>query len=188
MRWYWPASCMIFVLTLYLQTVQHRSALAAGSALVPMFLLLIVISPPAGRLTGRAGSRGPMAAGLALAAIGMAWLTQLRADSPYAWLLPALVLIGAGLGALKPAVVSAAMNAVPAERAGLASGVNNTARQAGGAIGVAASGALVGQTNGTGDFMSGLHTAALIGTAIWLAGIVVSFATVRPRDHAEEAA
>jgi MFS transporter, DHA2 family, methylenomycin A resistance protein len=177
---------MVFVLTLYLQSIQHRSALAAGTALVPMFLLLIGLAPMSGRLTGRIGSRGPMAAGLALGATGMAWLTQLRADSPYASLLPALALIGAGLGVMTPAIVSAAMNAVPAERAGLASGVNNTARQAGGAIGVAAFGSLAGQTARADAFMSGLHTAALIGTAIWIGGIIASFAIGRPRVLADE--
>jgi MFS family permease len=67
---------------------------------------------------------------------------------------------GAGLGILTPAVVAASMGAVPSERAGLAAAVNNTARQAGGAVGVAAFGSIAGSPTSAG-FVHGFHAVAL---------------------------
>jgi MFS transporter, DHA2 family, methylenomycin A resistance protein len=159
---------MLFVLTLYLQGVQGRSALAAGLAVVPLFVPLAILAPLAGRLTARRGPRLPMALGLAMSAVGLGLLVGLSADAGYLELLPALLLWGVGLGILTPAVVAAAMAAVPADRAGLASAVNNTARQAGGAIGIAALGALAGSPTRTGEFLAGLHSAALIAAALYL--------------------
>jgi DHA2 family methylenomycin A resistance protein-like MFS transporter len=108
----------LFVLTLFLQDVQDRSALGAGVALLPAFGMLAVVAPLSGRLVGRIGPRRPMVAGLLIAAAGLALLAH---DA----LLAASVFWGLGLGLLTPAVVAAAMGAVPAERAGLAAAVNN---------------------------------------------------------------
>ena len=118
--------------------------LAAGVAMLPLFLPLTVLAPLAGRLTAHVGPKLPMAAGLLTAAVGVGLLVRAQAGSGYRTLLPALLLWGIGLGVLTPAVVAAAVRAVPARRAGLASAVNNTARQAGGAIGIAAFGAIAG--------------------------------------------
>lgn len=173
----------IFVLTLYLQVVQGHSALTAGVQTVPMFALLSVLAPISGRLTARIGPRGPMAGGLALGVVGMVLLTRLEMDSAYLALLPALICIGACLGLLTPAVVTAAMGSVPDSRSGLASGANNTARQACGAIGVALFGALAGSPNSVGSFLTGLHTAALVGAGLWVVGIVLTL-TIAGRGEA----
>lgn len=126
----------LFVLTLFLQSVQHRSPLAAGVALFPLFAPLAVIAPFAGRLTARVGPRLPAIIGLLVGAGGLALLTMANPGSPYAAvLLPAFTALSIGNGILTPAIVAAAVSAVPAKRSGLASAVNNTARQTGGAIG-----------------------------------------------------
>jgi DHA2 family methylenomycin A resistance protein-like MFS transporter len=70
-------------------------------------------------------------------------------------------------------VVAAAIAAAPPERAGLASGVNNTARQAGGAIGIAAYGAIAGQPGNAGRFLAGLHLAGLLTAGSWLVAALV---------------
>jgi MFS transporter, DHA2 family, methylenomycin A resistance protein len=158
---------MLFVLTLYLQDVQGRSALAAGVAVVPLFAPLAVLAPVSGRLTARHGPRLPMALGLVVSAVGLGLLIGLSAGSDYVEILPALLLWGIGLGILTPAVVAAAMAAVPPHRAGLASAVNNTARQAGGAIGIAALGAVAGSPARTGQFLAGMHSGALIASALY---------------------
>jgi MFS transporter, DHA2 family, methylenomycin A resistance protein len=85
---------MLFVLTLYLQTVQHRSALAAGVAVLPLFLPLTVLAPLAGRLTARVGPKLPMAAGLLIAALGVGLLARAHADSGYRTLLPGAAAVG----------------------------------------------------------------------------------------------
>jgi DHA2 family methylenomycin A resistance protein-like MFS transporter len=72
-------------------------------------------------------------------------ITRSGAHSGYADLLPAFPLWGTGCGQLTLAVVAATIAMVPAERSDLASAVNNTARQADGAIGIAVAGAVAGQ-------------------------------------------
>jgi DHA2 family methylenomycin A resistance protein-like MFS transporter len=169
----------IYVLTLLLQVVQGRAPLAAGLAVIPLFAPVAALAPVSGRLTGRFGPRRPMVAGLLVAAAGLALLGRVDGGTPYAELLPAFVLWGAGLGLLTSAVVAAAVGAVEPERAGLASAVNNTARQAGGAIGIAAFGALAGDAARPG-FVHGFHLAALIAAALYALATVPTLAFIRP--------
>ena len=164
----------LFVLTLFLQDVQGRSALGAGVAILPAFGLLAVVAPLTGRLVGRIGPRGPMVAGLLVSAAGLALL----ADDA---LLVASMLWGLGLGLLTPAVVAAAMGAVHADRAGLAAAVNNTARQAGGAIGIAASGAVAGSPARAGH---AFHGVALGAAALYVAAAALAWAAVPGRERA----
>jgi DHA2 family methylenomycin A resistance protein-like MFS transporter len=169
---------LLFVLSLYLQDVRHDSALSAGLALFPLFMPLVVLAPLAGRLTARVGPRGPTAGGLGVAAVGVALLALLGRHSSYLELFPALLLWGGGLGVLTPAVVAAAIRAVPDSRAGLASAVNNTSRQASGAIGIAAFGALAGAPAAAG-FLSGLRTAAVLAAGLFVAAAAASLIGIR---------
>ncbi len=164
---------LLFVLTLYLQDVRHASALSAGTQLLPLFLPLSLIAPAGGRITARVGPRRPMLAGLLLAAAGVALLSLAGAQSSYAALLPALLLWGLGLALLTPAVVAAAVGSVSGERAGLASAVNNTARQSAGAIGIAAFGALAGPPAGPG-FLRGFHIGAIVAAALFGAAAIAT--------------
>ncbi|MGW5464268.1 MFS transporter [Streptomyces sp. NPDC003996] len=170
----------LFVLMLFLQSLQHRPPLEAGLAIVPLFAPLAVLAPFGGRLTSRIGSRLPAGAGLLLAAAGLALLTRVTASSGYGAMLPAFLLWGIGLGLLTPAVVAAAIAAVPGERSGLASAINNTARQAGGAIGIAVAGAVAGRPGG-GHFVHGFHTVAL-GSALLYAVAAVLALRLLPGD------
>jgi DHA2 family methylenomycin A resistance protein-like MFS transporter len=160
----------LFVLTLYLQDVEGRSPLAAGLTCLPAFAMLSLVAPPAGRAVGRFGPRGPIAAGLLCAAGGLALL----AAGPS---LEAFVLWGAGVGLLTPAVVAASMGAVASARAGLAAAVNNTARQAGTAIGIAACGALAGSPGGRG-FVGGFHAVAVGGAGLYVVAAVVALVAI----------
>jgi DHA2 family methylenomycin A resistance protein-like MFS transporter len=114
-----------------------------------------------------------MLIGVLLAAAGVALLTPLDAASGYLELLPALLAWGVGLAFLTPAVVAAAVGSVPGERAGLASAINNTARQASGAVGIAAFGALAGEPGSQG-FLGGLHLAAGIGAGLFILSAVLT--------------
>lgn len=165
---------LLFLLTLYLQTVQHRSALDAGVAVLPLFLPLTVLAPVSGRVTARLGPRLPAVAGLLVAAGGVALLAGLTADSGYPALLAAMLAWGIGLGLLTPAVVAAAVSAVDPGRAGMAAGVNNTARQAGGVIGIAVYGALAGSPAATGAFLSGMHQAGLLTAVLFVAAALAA--------------
>ena len=151
---------LLFLLTLFLQTVQQRSALAAGVALLPLFLPLAVLAPLAGRATARLGPKLPMArrpaprrgrGGSVDAAVPRLAVSDVATRAHG---------LGNRLGRAHPAVV-AAVAAVAPDRAGLASGVNNTARQAGGAIGIAAFGALAGPPTDPAGFTTGIHVTEL---------------------------
>jgi DHA2 family methylenomycin A resistance protein-like MFS transporter len=178
---------LLFLVTLYLQGVQHRPADEAGLAMVPATLPLAVVPPLAGHWVARRGPAPVAATGLVLAGAGVGLLATWGSHTPYAALLPALALWGCGLGALTPAVVTAAVSAAPADRSGLASGVNNTARQAGGALGIAAWGALAGAPARAGHFLTGLHAAGLATCALYVVAALASLrwlGRVRPTSAA----
>jgi len=164
---------LLFVLTFFLQTVQQRSALEAGIALIPLFLPLALLAPVAGRLAARLGPRPPIIGGLALATVGVLLFVGSGTDTHYTALMLPMLAWGVGLAFLTPAVVAAAVAAVPSSRAGLASGVNNTCRQAGGAIGIAAYGSLAGSPSGA-RFVAGFHATAAVTAVLFLTAAVVA--------------
>jgi MFS transporter, DHA2 family, methylenomycin A resistance protein len=165
----------LLALTLYLQEHLHQSALRAGLELVPVLLPLAVLGPVSGRVTARYGPRLPMSFGLALGAIGSLSLLAVHPNSHYAAVIPVELCLGIGMGFLTAAVVHAAINALPTERAGLASGVNNTARQAVGAVGIAVYSAVLSHARG---FTTGLHTLGWLGCALWVLGLGITWLTV----------
>ena len=175
---------LLFLTSLYLQDVQHRSAAEAGIALVPATLPLAVVPPLAGRWVARRGPAPVAATGLILAGVGVGLLATWGSGTSYAALLPALVLWGTGLGTLTPAVVTAAIASAPADRSGLASGVNNTARQAGGALGIAVYGALAGSPAELDHFLGGLHVAALGTCVLYAVAAIASLRWLRPTSAA----
>ncbi|HEY1567994.1 MAG TPA: MFS transporter, partial [Solirubrobacteraceae bacterium] len=178
---------LLFVITLYLQDVRHDGALTAGVLLLPLFAPLSILAPLGGRIVARTGPRLPMTAGLILAAAGMALLTLTDAGTSYVTLLPAVLVWGVGLAFLTPAVVSAAVAAVPAGRVGLGSAVNNTARQAGGAVGIAAFGAIASDP-GSPAFLRGFHTVAIVAAALLVAAAAATLMLPRDRGAPERAA
>jgi DHA2 family methylenomycin A resistance protein-like MFS transporter len=133
----------LFALGLYLQETEGLSPLEAGLALVPLALPLAVLTPFTGRLVGRVGPRRPAGIGLAISGVGYlgaALVGGPAIDAPVGWAF--LVLAGAGMGFAVPGLVAGATEALGPDRAGIASAVNNTSRQVGGAIGVALIGGL----------------------------------------------
>jgi DHA2 family methylenomycin A resistance protein-like MFS transporter len=171
----------LFVTTLFLQNTQHRSPLAAGTALLPLFLPLALLAPFAGRVTARRGPRPPLVVGALTAAAGAAGFALLEPTSSYPVLLLVLLGLGVGAGLFTAPVVTAAVSAAPADRSGLASGINNTARQTGTALGVALFGAIATSTAPPDQFVHGLHVIAAVGAAIWLGvACIVAGTTSRP--------
>jgi DHA2 family methylenomycin A resistance protein-like MFS transporter len=168
----------LFLLTLFLQSVQGRSPLIAGLEVIPLFAPLAIIAPLAGRVTSKTGPRLPVASGLLVAALGLGLLDLTEGHSSLTVLLPAFLLWGIGLGILTPAVVAAAITAVPRERTGLASAINNTARQAGGAIGIAIAGAVAGSPSAKHGFLAGFHAIALGAAALYVLAAVFAIALV----------
>jgi EmrB/QacA subfamily drug resistance transporter len=128
-----------FVLTLYVQDVLHYSAVQSGVAFVAFALSVVVASNLAQGVVARVGVRATLMMGLALATISVGLLTQVPVDGHYFWdLFPAFVLGGTGLGFSFVPVTIASLAGVERADAGVASGLVNTSRQIGGAIGLAA--------------------------------------------------
>jgi EmrB/QacA subfamily drug resistance transporter len=128
-----------FVLTLYVQDVLHYSAVQSGVAFVAFALSVVVASNLAQVVVERIGVRATLMMGLSLAVISLGLLTQLPVDGHYFWdLFPAFVLGGTGLGFSFVPVTIASLAGVERADAGVASGLVNTSRQIGGAIGLAA--------------------------------------------------
>jgi DHA2 family methylenomycin A resistance protein-like MFS transporter len=164
---------IIFVISLYLQQLLGYSAIRAGVAYLPLTATFIVANLLSGWLTGRAGSRVPMLVGAVVSAIGFAMLLPLGAKSSYWSMLAGFTLIPAGMGLAVPAMTTATLAAVEKQWAGTVSALLNTARQAGGAIGVAIFGALVG--SGRDHIVAGLHTAAIGSTAMLVAAAMLAW-------------
>jgi DHA2 family methylenomycin A resistance protein-like MFS transporter len=180
---------IVFVLSLYLQQLLGYTALRAGLAYLPLTATFIVSNLISGSLTGRAGARTPMVVGALIGATGFSLMLRLDASSAYTSMLVAFILIPGGMGLAVPAMTTATLAAVDSKWAGTASALLNTARQAGGAIGVAIFGALVG--SGKEHIVSGLHAASLISTALLLAGALLARLSVttntRPKRASEAA-
>ncbi|MFF5546848.1 MULTISPECIES: MFS transporter [Streptomyces] len=160
-----------FVISLYLQQMRGLSALATGAAFLPMMLIGAVLTPFSARLAERIGARTLVTAGLALMSAGLVILALTPASTPV-WAIAALmVLIGLAGPLVMPPVTAVLLNAVPAHRAGVASGVFNTSRQIGGALAVAVFGALLAQPAG---FHTGMRVSLLIAAAVALAAATIS--------------
>jgi fucose permease len=128
-----------FLLTLYVQDVLHYSAVQSGVAFVAFALSVVVASNLAQVVVARVGVRTTLMTGLTLATISLALLTQVPVEGNYfADLFPAFVLGGAGLGFSFVPVTIASLTGVERADAGVASGLVNTSRQIGGAVGLAA--------------------------------------------------
>jgi EmrB/QacA subfamily drug resistance transporter len=132
-----------FLLTLYLQDVLHYSAVESGVAFSGFALSVVVSSNIAQAVVSRFGVRPTLTAGLLMSAASVAWLTRLPVDGQYFWdLFPAFVLGGVGMGLSFVPVTIASLTGIERADAGVASGLVNTSRQIGGALGLAAMSAI----------------------------------------------
>lgn len=170
---------LLFLLTRYLQSVLGHSALTTGLMLLPLFVPPAVMSPLAGRLTARHGPRPAMFAGAALAAAGQVCLLAVTTATGYLMLLPALLGVGLGIGLFTAPVVTAAIRAVPPDQSGLASGVNNTSRQVGTALGVAIFGAVAGTPAHTHHFIAAMRALGIGAAILWLVVMALTAAGIK---------
>lgn len=171
----------VFVLALYLQRVRGESALQAGLAFLPLTGGFLLANLASGRVVARHGPRAPMLAGALVAAIGYGSLHFIDASTPLPLLLVPFLLIPTGMGFAVPAMTTAVLASVEHERAGIASAVLNTARQAGGAMGVAAFGALAGGGSAW-QAVGGLHIETAVSVVLLIAAALIA-TLVRPDAH-----
>ena len=133
---------VLICLSLFLQEARHESALSTGLLILPMSVAVAAGSTASGPLTARLGPKPPMVTGFVLAAAGAALLAVAGTGTSLALIVAGSVLLGMCSLAM-PAMTAVAVGSVGRERAGLASGILNAARQSGGALGVALLGALL---------------------------------------------
>jgi EmrB/QacA subfamily drug resistance transporter len=126
-----------FVSVQYLQLVQGYSALDAAVAVLPMSIVMIPLATVSATLAERHGQRVVGATGLALGAIGMLFLGTLGVSSSYLHLLAGMVVIAAGMALAMTPATNAIVSSLPLAKQGVASAVNDTARELGGAFGIA---------------------------------------------------
>jgi EmrB/QacA subfamily drug resistance transporter len=133
---------VFFFLALYMQDILGYTPLEAGIRFLPSTLMIVVIAPIAGRLADRYGPRWLIGGGLLIVSASLFTFSTIAIDSSYVDLLPGFVLLGIGIAMTMSPMTSAAMNAVPVQKAGIASGVLSMFRMVGGSLGVAVTGAI----------------------------------------------
>ena len=171
--------------TIYLQHVLGLSAIEAGLVYLPSTMIILFVSAATAQLAEKVHPGTLISLGLLLVAVGMALLSTVGVDSSWTAVLPGTIIAGIGTGLFNPSVTAVALGSVPAEQSGLAAGVNDTFRQAGIAVGVAALGALIPQDVLTGgsatEYVDGLQTAMLAGAALAAAGAIAGALLIRRR-------
>jgi len=133
---------VFFFLALYMQDILGYSPLEAGIRFLPSTLMIVGVAPVAGRLSDRYGPRWLIAGGLLIVAASLFSFSRIQVDSSYLDLLPGFMLLGIGVAMTMSPMTSAAMNAVPVQKAGIASGVLSMFRMVGGSLGIAVTGAI----------------------------------------------
>jgi EmrB/QacA subfamily drug resistance transporter len=184
---------LLFLLVLQLQVVSGFSPLAAGSALLPVTLLMLLLSARSGGLAQRIGPRWPMAGGIAGCAAGMALMARIGPHASYLTdVLPAVVIFGLGLSLTVAPLTATVLASAEVRHAGVASGVNNAVARAAGLVAVAAIPAAVGlgaasyhqpaRFNHGFDLATGA-CAVVLAIAAVLAATLISNDVLRPADH-----
>ncbi|GAA3663260.1 MFS transporter [Streptomyces iranensis] len=155
-----------FLFSLYFQQLRGLSSMATGVAFLPMMACSALLTPASTRFARWVGLRTSITGGLSLMATGMIVLAVLPATAPV-WAVSALMIpVGLGGPLIMPPLAAHLLDHVPAHRAGVASGILNTARQIGGALAVAVFGALLADHAG---FLRGLRTSLIITVVVLLA-------------------
>jgi EmrB/QacA subfamily drug resistance transporter len=171
--------------TIYLQQALGLTPIEAGLVYLPGTIVNAMVSGVTANLAGKVSARVLVSGGLALVALGMLMMTAAGADSSWIVLEPGLLVSMVGVGMFNPSVIAVALGSVPEEQSGLASGVNDTFRQAGIAVGVAALGALIptaaiaqGDIQG---YVNGLHNALVAGAGLAAVGAIAAAALIGRR-------
>ncbi|MBO3751393.1 MFS transporter [Streptosporangiaceae bacterium NEAU-GS5] len=174
---------VFFLLVVQLQVSAGFSPILAGSAMLPVTILMLLLSARSGELAKQIGPRLPMTIGLLLCTGGLLLMSRIGADASYVKdVLPAALVFGLGLSATVAPLTATVLATAEERFAGVASGINNMVARTGGLLAVAAIPPLVGLT---GDayaspalFTSGFHLAMLLSAGMLAAAALLSFVTI----------
>lgn len=181
---------VFFFMSIYMQNILGYSATKTGAAFLPMTILIILIAPISGKASDRIGSRALMTAGMLCLSASLIVFSRLGLDSTFWDILPGLVVGGFGMALVMTPMTAAALGSVPVEKSGVGSGVLNTFRQLGGALGIAVMGAIVASYVDLGaarpdpsSFIDGFQAALRVSAVFALIGAVVAVTTIRKHRH-----
>jgi Na+/melibiose symporter-like transporter len=174
----------LFLLSIQLQRVVGFSALKSGGALIPMTILMLLLSPLAGRLAQRTGPRLPMTVGPLVASIGLALLARVGPDGGYLLtIFPAVIVFGLGLSITVAPLTWTVLAAAGPGHAGIASAINNDIARTAGLVAVATLPLVAGIPGSAAldphIFSTGFRLAMWIAATLVAAGGVLSYLTIR---------
>lgn len=173
-----------FLVTQFLQFVRGYSPLDAGVATLPMAATLIIVSPRSAMLAEKIGGAKVMGAGFGFLTAGFVAMATIDGSSSYLAFAGALVLLGIGMGITVAPATGAIMSAVPLNKAGVGSAVNDTTREVGGALGIAVLGSIANSAYraNIGDDVLGALPAEAAGAAGESVGAAVQVASMLPPE------
>jgi EmrB/QacA subfamily drug resistance transporter len=181
----------IFLLAQFFQTVQGYSPFGSGLRVLPWTVMPMFIAPIAGALSDRIGGHKLIGVGLALQAVGLAWIAAVSTPTtPYIEFVGPFIVSGFGMSLFFAPVANVVFSSVRPEEEGKASGANNAIRELGGVFGVAVLAAVFasygGYTSGE-TFVNGMNAAVWIGAVVVALGSLAAFAIGwRRRAHAPQ--
>jgi EmrB/QacA subfamily drug resistance transporter len=180
---YLVSAGVFFFVVVHLQSTLGYQPAAAGAALMPLYIIMLIGSPLAGRIADRVGPRIPMVAGLGIIAVGVWWISTIGVGSRYlSGVLPALGVFSIGLALMGAPVTIAVLGSVGDQDQGVASGINNTVGQLAGLLMIAVLPAAAGLA-GTGfddpTFADGFERAMHICAGLAVAAAVIAATTIR---------
>jgi EmrB/QacA subfamily drug resistance transporter len=171
--------------TIYLQQVLGLSPIEAGLVYLPATIVGAVVSGATAGLAEKISPRIMVSAGLALVGAGLLMMSVPGVNSSWWAFEPGAIVAMIGTGMFNPAVIAVALGSVSEHQSGLAAGVNDTFRQAGIAVGVAALGAMIPTTAlAHGDkvsYTNGLHDALAAGAGVAIVGAIAAAYLIRSR-------
>ncbi len=181
---YAALSGAMFLLVLQLQKILGYSAVEAGAALIPLTVLLLLLSPTAGKLSQRWGPRGPMTIGPLVAAAGLALLVRVEVGGSYAGsVLPGVSVFGLGMAITVAPLTTAVLTAVPDGHSGIASGINNAVARVAGLLAIVLIPLAAGISGidevGSMGFSDGFRRSMLIAAGLCVVGAGISFLAIR---------
>lgn len=191
---YGALSTVLFLLVVNLQVSGHYGALVAGTATLPLTVMMLLLSPRAGALSMRIGPRLPMTVGPLIAAVGIA--LTIRIDEQHRNylfdVLPGMLIFGLGMSCLVAPLTTTVMSSAPPDDVGIASGVNNAVSRSAGLLAVAVLPPLAGLTGEkyriAADMTQSYRIAVLICIGLLVIGaFVVTLTVPNTRQTSEDA-
>lgn len=178
---------VFFLLVIELQVVGGYSPIAAGTSILPITAIMLLLSARSGALAYRIGPRLQMSLGPVVCAVGLLLMRRIGPDASFvADVLPGVAVFGLGLAVMVAPLTATALAAAPSEHAWLASGVNNAVARAAGLVAVAVLPAVSGITGAAYDdatgFDAGFETSLWIAAVVLLVGAVIAAVTIA-NDH-----